>query len=84
MTVRPREHYLAGERPDWGRWAPANHDRYAITEADRIRMRREIKAWGALRRTEAILAHIAVALATLGISALFALTLYLAFFRWPA
>ena len=47
-------------------------------------MRRQIKAWGALRRSEAILARIAVALATLGLSALFALTLYLAFVRWPA
>lgn len=83
MTVRPRDHHLADARPDWTRW-PANDQRYAITDADRARMRRQIKAWGALRRGEIVLARIAVALATLGIAALFALTLYLAFVRWPA
>lgn len=84
MTVRPRDHHLADARPDWARWPATNSARYAITDADRAQMRRQIKAWGALRRSEAILARIAVALATLGLSALFALTLYLAFVRWPA
>lgn len=77
-----RDRHISGSRPDWARW-PANDQRYAITDVDRERMRRQIKAWGTLRRAEIILARIAVALATLGISAIFALTLYLAFVRWP-